>query len=123
MIPGPWTSLVLALAVYRVFRLVGWDDLPVVVKARMWVVGAELVQPNGSVNRSMKITNEPDVEPEWRYRRPQLAHFIQCPYCVGFWISVLVYVWWLLSPTSCLYAMFAFALNGAAGIISRNLDP
>lgn len=121
MIPSWWQAAVLVLAVFRINRLIGWDDFPPVARVRMWAVGADLVAPS-SVNRAMGITAG-EVEEEWRYRRPLLARMIQCPYCLGFWVSLAVYVWWVLSPTSCLYAAAPFALNAAAALVASHLDP
>lgn len=121
MIPSPWIAVVLTLGAYRVTRLIGWDDLPPVVKARRWVTGAVMTR-TGSSNALKGLTSE-EPDEDITFRRPTLAHFIQCPFCQGFWTSVVVYVWWMLEPTSCLYTMAAFALAGAVGLISKNLDP
>lgn len=122
MLPSPWIALVLALAVFRLCRLAGWDDFPPVVRARAWAVGAELSQPQ-SANQAMRLTNEPTPEAEWRYRRPLLAHLIACAYCLGFWISFFAYGAWLLTPRWTLYALAPWALSAAVGIIARTLDP
>ena len=110
MIPAPWVSLVLALATYRVVRLIGWDDLPPIQRLRDRATGAQLV---GNVNGPS----------EWRYRRPLLAHFLHCAYCQGFWTGLVVYLAWLGEPSWTLYAAAPFALNGFVGIVARRLDP
>ncbi len=112
MIPAPWVALVLALGVYRVFRLIGWDDFPPIAKLRARAVG-EHVYYN---------TTESRDGPLYRYRRPVLNHFLNCPFCFGFWLSLLVYVLWLFVPTEVLYGLAPFALSGAVGIVASKLD-
>lgn len=122
MIPHPWVALVLALGACRVTRLVGWDDLPPIVRVRAWVTGQRWQTTSASVNAGMGLTNEP-TERVAVYRRPLLAHFIACPYCQGFWVCVLVYVAWLLAPTETVYGLAPFALSTFVGTWARMLDP
>jgi hypothetical protein len=58
----------------------------------------------------------------WSYRRPLLAHFLFCAYCVGFWISLLVYLAWVFFPTEAVYGAAPFALSAAVGMLAKNLD-
>lgn len=120
MIPGPWVALVLALGVYRIVRLVGWDEFPPVARARAWVVGERKVKV-GSGNAQMGLTNGA-ADDEVVFDRPLLEHFLTCPFCVGFWLSVLAYVAWLEEPRWTLYGLGSFALSGAVGLVSKNLD-
>lgn len=113
MIPTPWVGLVLALATFRLARLAGWDDFPPVAKLRAKIVG-ERQHHDSTIDRDHPIIV---------YKRPTLNHFLGCPYCVGFWIGVVVYAAWLAQPRWTLYALAVFALNGAVGIIARMLDP
>jgi hypothetical protein len=57
------------------------------------------------------------------YDRPTLAHLIHCPFCLGFWVSLAVYGFWLLDARWALYTLFPWALSGLVGLISKNLDP
>lgn len=121
MIPHPWPALVLALGTYRVVRLIGWDDLPPVLRLRRWITG-EQSQVSASTNTSLGLTNElPQVVYWWK--RPTLAHFLGCAYCQGFWVGLAVYGAWIVWPRPSLYALAPFALNGIVGIVARNLDP
>lgn len=121
MIPGLYPALVLALAVFRACRIIGWDDFPPLVRARGWIVGAHEVT-RASTNARMGITNE-RVEKEIAYRRPVLAHFLSCAYCTGFWVSGATYAAWRAWPHATLTGAFVLALSGAAGITARILDP
>ena len=93
---------------------------PPIVKLRDLAVGTEITS-SGSTNARMGLTDEP-VETTYRYRRPLLATFLGCAFCVGFWISILAYVFWIYEPTWALYAAFPFALSGAVGLVAKNLD-
>lgn len=120
MIPSPWVGLVLALGVYRIVRLIGWDDFPPVEAARDWVVGAKLVR-SGTQAQHAGLTSSP-AEMLWVYERPLLNHFLHCPFCQGFWVSVTTYVAWIETPTWTLYVLAAFALSAVVGLIAKNLD-
>ncbi len=102
MIPSGLELLVLVLAAYRITRLVGWDDFPLAARARAWATG------EGS---------------DGTFERPVLEHFLTCPFCIGFWISLAVYGAWLSAPTPTLYAMTPFAISASVGLIAKNLDP
>lgn len=121
MIPHPWTALVLVAGAYRIVRLIGWDDFPLAVRARAWLVGAELHKA-GSTNSRLGLTSE-HTENVWVFKRPLLEHFLGCPFCQGFWVSCAVYVAWLDQPRWTLYGLAPFALSGAVGLIAKNLDP
>jgi hypothetical protein len=122
VIPAAWPAVVILLGTFRIVRLIGWDDLPPIVRLRGWAIGAHL-QQTGSVNDRMALTGPVEVESEWRYRRPLLAHFLRCPYCQGFWVSLDVYLAWLAEPRWTLYALAPFALSAGVGIAARMLDP
>lgn len=112
MIPSPWVGVVLALAVYRVARLVGWDDFPLALLYRRRLTG-ERVRYNHTESR----------DPILSYDRPTLQHFLTCPFCVGFWLSLVAYLGWRFFPTETLYVAAPLALSAAVGLIARNLDP
>ena len=111
MIPAPWHALVLALAAYRLARLIGWDEFPPVAKLRAWATG-QYTSKGPYVDGNHLL-----------YRRPLLEHFLTCPFCQGFWTSVIVYLAWRFAPVETLYACAPFALSAAVGLISKNLDP
>lgn len=121
MIPAPLVLLVLVMAAFRVTRLIGWDDLPPIARLRAWVVGAEL-RSTGSSNSVAGLTNE-QPQMVWTYRRPLLAHFLNCAFCQGFWVSVITYAAWAASGHWSLYALVPLAISGAVGLVAKNLDP
>lgn len=103
MIPGPWTGAVLTLAVFRLVRLAGWDDFPLAVRLRAVLLGQ-------------------DDPGKPSYRRPVVAELLHCPFCVGWWFSLLVYLAWIWQPRDVLYACAPLALSGAVGLIAKNWD-
>lgn len=117
MIPTPWVAVILVLGTYRLVRLIGWDDWPYAVRLRHWLGGrSERGTPFGE-------QLYPQTDPRGFYKRPMTMKFLTCPFCVGFWLGCIVYVGWLYEPTAVLYVLFPFALNGAVGLLAKNLDP
>lgn len=114
MIPSPWVALVLALGTFRLVRLIGWDEWPYAVRLRHWLSG------RNERNKGVRVYND---DPRGTYTRPVLAKFLGCPWCAGFWVGCGVYVAWLEEPRWTLYALAAFALNAAVGLVSKNWDP
>lgn len=128
MLPGWWAFTLLVLATYRVVRIIGWDNAPLIIRIRGWITGAELVT-NGSTNARLGVTNE-DVISSTRYRRPTLDHFLGCPFCQGFYVSLAAYGAWLLagapgavgSSSWAWYLAAPLALSAAVGLVAKNLD-
>jgi hypothetical protein len=99
-IPGWWEALLLALAAWRVFHLIAFDDL--------------LDRPRRYVTRlSPSWHAEGDATGE-RYREG-LAGFLTCPFCLGFWITIAVWAAWLVFPTETVWVAVPLALN--AGLV------
>lgn len=121
MIPPPYAFILLALGAFRLTRLAGWDDLPPIAAARAWLVGEEWTAGRTPDLPGKTPDSEIDeVRPS--YRRPLLAHFVACPWCIGAWISLGVYTAWLLAPHATLLVLVPFALSGVVGLIAKNLD-
>lgn len=104
MIPSPWQFVILALAVYRLWRFCAEDDMPVLVRCRNAVVGAEL---------SAGV---------WTFRRPTLAHWLQCPWCAGAHFSAVALACFWLSPHWTLVACLPFAVSAAVGVAGHFLS-
>jgi hypothetical protein len=121
VIPSAWIGVVLALATYRLVRLLGWDDFPPVARARAWVTGEHWVPVDSATEAGGKTPDRGDYV-QAAYRRPMLAHFLHCAFCQGFWMSALVYTAWVVFPTETLYALAPFALSGVVGLLAKNLD-
>ena len=97
-IPDWWEAVLLALAAWRVFHLLAFDDI--------------LDKPRRYVTRlGLKWEKEGDPIPaEYRIR---LANFLTCPYCLGFWIALGWWVAWQVYPHETLVAATPFMLSAA----------
>ena len=76
------------------FRLIAWDDI-----TERW--RHQLVRLNTR-----------------RYRE-SLARFMQCPWCLGFWITLLWWAAWLAWPHGVMVAAAPFALSTLVGTLGR----
>jgi hypothetical protein len=129
MIPGPWIALLLVLATFRLTRLVSYDTFPPAVWLRDQITGRELVAV-GSSNDLMGLTPS-GHDRQIVYRRPLLAEMLGCVWCVGFWIALAVYGCWLAAghpgdtgaSSWLIYCAAPLAINSAAALVARWLDP
>lgn len=100
-IPNWYEAALLALASWRIFQLLALDSI--------------LDQPRRYVTRLGKQwEKEGDALP--REYREKWALFINCPYCLGFWITVLWWGAWQIWPHGTLVAAALFAIH--AGMIA-----
>lgn len=100
-IPDPWEAVLLALAAWRSFYLLAHDDI--------------FDRPRRYVTRlGHKWKDEGDPVPaEYRER---LGEFIQCPFCLGFWIALAAWGAWLARPIETLFVAVPLALS--AGVVA-----
>jgi hypothetical protein len=99
-IPNWYELALLALAAWRTFHLIAFDDI--------------LDRPRRHVTRLNKTWKQEGDATGEKYREG-LANFITCPYCMGFWVSVAVWAAWLVFPTETVWVAVPLALN--AGLI------
>lgn len=88
---GPWEALVLAAASFRLWRLAAEDTLLDVPRDRV-------------LTRS----------PEWA------EDLVDCPWCLGFWISLGACVSWRMWPRATLTAAAPFAVSAAVGLVAEH---
>lgn len=125
-VPGAWPSILLALGVFRLVRLIGWDDITTRLRARVtgisdhdYGTAAEIVDAAEAKGLDpWDVTGLPISR-----RRFYAARLLRCPWCVGFWLSGAVWVAWLAAPTATLVAAVPFALSASVGLVAKNLDP
>lgn len=113
MIPAPWQFALLALAAYRLTRLVGWDVIT--RPAREALIGRY-------EEGSGKKARDTERGKKLRGYRRKLDEFVHCPFCMGFWVSLALWLAWSASPHWTLVAASPFAINAAVGLVTKNLD-
>jgi hypothetical protein len=134
--PSPWLFALVALAVYRVVRLIGWDDLT--TGWRAWYGGMsddEYRRWNHFLNQITEKGRDPWQEnfesasgtihgPPFSPATWYLAKLVRCPWCIGFWVSLAAAaVWWLIAGgTIAWIPLVALALSAAVGFLAKNLD-
>lgn len=94
VIPGWLPLFVLALAVFRVYRLIAEDDIL-----------------DGPRDRLLdKLEDE---------RLEKLDKLITCPWCLGFWLSVLAWVAWLITPSWTVGLALPWALSALVAFLAK----
>lgn len=113
MIPSPWQFVLLALAAYRLTRLIGWDVIT--RPAREALVG-RYEKGSGKQARDTELGRKLGT-----YHR-KLDEFVHCPYCMGFWCSLALWFAWWWQPHWTLVMCVPFAINAIVGLTTKNLD-
>jgi len=114
-VPSWYGAALLALAAFRITRLVGWDDFPPIRNLRWRLLKT-------TVDRTL-TQQEAAANGRYRHGRETLGKFIECPYCLGFWVGLAMFLLWQLWPVGTLVVAFPFALNAVVGTWARMLDP
>ena len=107
-VPDWYETLLLSLAAFRLWRLIAEDDILDRPRRRLLRLGDEWQE---------------DGDPVPDDYRSGLATFVQCPWCLGFHASVLLWLCWLWQPTVTLALCTPFVLSAIVGLTRRNLDP
>jgi hypothetical protein len=94
IIPGWLPTVILALAVFRVYRLIAEDDIA--DRPREWLLD--------------KLEEE---------RLEKLDKLITCPWCLGFWLSVLAWLAWLATPGWAVGLAFPWALSAIVALVAK----
>jgi hypothetical protein len=93
-----------AAAAYRITRLVQEDDLPPLPELRRWMNSAVA---QGSV--------------KGRFGE-ELIYMVNCPWCLGFWVSAAVLLADAIAPRLWRPLATALALSAAVGLARTKLD-
>lgn len=105
--PG-WLELTLLIGLaYRLTRLVAADTITEGLRVRLTAI----------------VERDDEVYVGKRQPKPALRAFITCPWCVGFWIAVIVAVAWWAAPSGTIAVAVPFTISLAVGLIARWLDP
>ena len=103
-IPDWYVLVLLALAAFRTWRLLAEDDI--------------LDRPRRYVTRlGEKWEKDGDVVPmEYRIR---LGAFIECPWCLGFWVALSWWGAWQIWPHGTEIAAVPLALSSLAAWVAQ----
>jgi Protein of unknown function (DUF1360) len=99
-LPNWYELLILAIAAWRTFQLVAEDDI--------------LDAPRRKLLRLGDWEKDGDDVPD--DYRTNWGAFLTCPYCAGFWISLLWFLAWLAFGDWALVAGMPFVIN--AGVVA-----
>lgn len=105
-VPSWWEFLLLALAAWRIFRLIAEDEI--LNRPRRWVLNLDPDWEEGE-----------DPNDDYRF---EWGAFLTCPWCAGAWVSFGWYAFWIWQPHATLVLATFFALSAATGLIATNLD-
>ena len=105
--PDWWALLLLALAAFRVYRLIGEDTI--LDRPRRWALRL------GNDWQKQGDRVPPGYREKW-------GVFITCPWCAGFWISLAWWAAWLAWPGWTLWAATPWAISAVVALVAKNLD-
>lgn len=105
MIPEPFAFVLLALASWRVWRLIAEDAL--LDRPRAWL---------------LRGTPPPGGATPLPGYRETVAYWLTCPYCAGFWIAVGWWAGWLLLDDWAVAAAVPWAISAVVALVAVNLD-
>lgn len=106
-IPGWFQLTLLSLAAFRIWRLLSEDTI--------------LDKPRNRLLRLGSWKAEGDIVPP-EYRK-EFGIFLECPWCLGFHVSLGVYLLWIWFPTETLTVSVPLAISSLVGAIAHTLEP
>jgi Protein of unknown function (DUF1360) len=106
-IPDWYSLLLLGVAAWRTFQLLAHDDI--LDQPRRWVL---------RMGKEWQEQGDP-VPDEYRLK---WALFLTCPYCAGFWIAVVWWLAWQITPFWTEVFTIPFVLNAIIVAASKTLS-
>lgn len=74
--------------------------------------------------RTWRILAEDSITAERRARLSERTRsFVTCPWCLGFWITLLWWLAWIAWPHWTLIIAAPLAISAVVGLIAANIDP
>lgn len=95
-----------ALACFRLTRLLVSDTIT--QPLRQAVIGTAYAPERDLSGFAMPVA-----------KRPRLAEFVTCPWCMGMWLAGLVVLCQALIPAVWIYAAALLAFSAVAGLLSE----
>jgi hypothetical protein len=93
-IPTVWEFVLIAVASYRVWRLLAEDAI--LDRPRKWV---------------LRLGDWEDGQAAPLAYRDKWGEFLICPWCLGAWLSLGIYLFWIWFPTETLIVCVPLALS------------
>ena len=113
----PLEFAVLALAVFRVSRLIVSDTI--LDTPRLWILARWPASDTVFVEARPHTFWVENVE-GWMTVKPHLiGELVSCVWCTGFWISVIAAVGWSQAPDVAWWLALPFALSAVAGLLEE----
>ncbi len=94
--PSPFEAVLLGLAAWRVWHLLADDTI--LDRPRNWIA---------------------KVDEHNRVGREGLADFLECPFCLGFWVALAWVGFYAVWPTGAVWAALPFALNAVVVVVNH----
>lgn len=99
-VPDPYALTLLGLAAFRIWKLIADDTI--LDRPRRWVLAKF----------------GPVQSKRWEYWHL----FVTCPWCAGFWITFVLWTWWLRYPDQTLVFCGLWALSAIVGLLASAHD-
>lgn len=122
--PNWWQFALLALAAFRVYRLIARDTITEPVREaityrddREVALGDELADK--LKERGIEVVGDDRPTKGWRV---YLSTLIRCPWCAGFYVSVAWWASWSEWPRPTLFAAVPWAVSAVVAMLAKNLD-
>lgn len=123
--PDWFGVVVLALAVFRIVRLVGWDTITAGARGWATLPDRRYDDWHAAISSELEAGRDPfsgaDAAPfsRWRWRAAEL---VRCPWCAGWWLSGGVWAAWSVAPRATLWLAAWPALSALVGLTAKHLD-
>ncbi len=103
---GPWQFALVALAAWRTWHLLAWDTILEPIRSR--IVPADSTE----------------FAPALGYRvvRSNLADFVECPFCLGFWVALAWVAAFWIEPHWTVIVAVPFAVSAAVALVQHIAD-
>jgi hypothetical protein len=116
-VPG-WLPLVLlALAAFRIYRLIARDTLTEPIREAITYPDAASVALADDAR--LEVVGEDEQPKAWRV---YLSTLVRCPWCAGFYVSGAWWAAWVVWPRFTLFVAVPWAISAVVALLAKNLD-
>lgn len=110
-VPEPWPFVLLALACFRVTRLIGWDSISEPLRRRL----------TGYTDQGAPTISDAQRSKHGK-ARVYVSTLLRCPWCIGTYVCLAAYGLWLWHPIVALALSVPAALGAVVGLTAKRLD-